>query len=293
VDKDLERVFEPFQRGEADHTRHLPGLGLGLTITKLLTNTLGGELSVTSTYGKGSTFQVRLMLGAIDRPVNLAAPTRKIQNYTGPRRTLIVVDDNDDHCAMMREILSPLDFIVLTAKSGPECLTLIEGIRPDLYFIDIRMPEMNGWELVARLREKGEVAPIIMLSANIGDGTRPDTLPDNAHNDTLTKPFDIRQIHAKLAVHLGFEWIYEQGEENKAAVRPAVIDSPTLSDLHDLIRLGEIGYVRGIEAKLALLAQDENLVPFVENARDYIRAFNMSGYDMFLRNLEQKLDDQP
>jgi hypothetical protein len=51
--------------------------------------------------------------------------------------------------------------------------------------------------------------------------------------------------------------------------------------------------VRGIEAKLALLAQDENLVPFVENARDYIRAFNMSGYDMFLRNLEQKLDDQP
>jgi len=146
---------------------------------------------------------------------------------------------------------------------------------------------------VALLREKGEVAPIIMLSANIGDGTRPDTLPDNAHNDTLTKPFDIRQIHAKLAVHLGFEWVYEQVEENKSARRPTVIDSPALSDLHDLIRLGEIGYVRGIEAKLTLLAHDENLIPFVDKARDYIRAFNMSGYDMFLRNLEQKLDDQP
>ncbi len=166
------------------------------------------------------------MLGAIDRPINLAAPTRKIRNYTGPRRTLIVVDDNDDHCALMREILSPLDFIVLTAKSGPECLTLIEGIRPDLYFIDIRMPQMNGWELVGRLRERGEAAPIIMLSANIGDGTRPDSLPDNAHNDTLAKPFDIRQIHAKLAVHLDLNWIYEESEQGKAPPRPAIMDSP-------------------------------------------------------------------
>ncbi len=290
ADKDLERVFEPFQRGETEHTRHLPGLGLGLTITKLLTNTLGGELSVTSTYGKGSTFQVRLMLSAIDRPINLAAPTRKIENYSGPRRTLIIVDDNDDHRTLMREILTPLDFIVLTAKSGPECLTLIDGISPDLYFIDIRMPEMDGWELVARLRDKGETSPIIMLSANIGDGTRPGSLPDNAHSDALTKPFDIRQIHAKLAVHLGLNWIYEEEDQRKPQPLQATITSPTITDLQDLIRLGEIGYVRGIEAKLTLLAQDESLIPFVENAREYIRAFNMSGYDMFLRDLEQKMD---
>ncbi len=291
-DEDIERAFEPFQRGEAEHVRHLPGLGLGLTITKLLTNTLGGELSVTSRYGKGSSFQVRLMLGAIDRPVNLAAPTQKIQNYSGPRRTIIVVDDNDDHCALMREILAPLDFIVLTAQNGAECLRLIEGIRPDLYFIDIRMPQMNGWELVARLREAGEKAPIIMLSANIGDGAPPATLPDNAHNDTLAKPFDLRQLHTKLALHLGLEWIYEKSDEQQLQDKASRIESPHLSDLQDLIRLGEIGYVRGIEARLTILAQDAELVPFVERARDYVRAFNMSGYDMFLRDLEQKAGQQ-
>ncbi len=290
--KDLERVFEPFQRGENEHIRHLPGLGLGLTITKLLTNTLGGELSVTSDYGKGSTFQVRLMLAPIDRPKSLTAPTRRIETYSGPRRTLIVVDDNDDHCALMREILVPLDFIVLTAKSGLECLTLIEGIRPDLYFIDIRMPEMSGWELVARLRERGESAPIIMLSANIGDVTRPATLAENAHNDTLSKPFDIRRLHDKLALHLGLEWVYATPESSPQRAPSAPLESPPLSDLQDLIRLGEIGYIKGIEAKLTILAENEKLHPFIEKARDYIRAFNMADYDAFLRNLEQKMDEQ-
>ena len=193
----------------------------------------------------------------------------------------------------MREILTPLDFVVLTAKSGPECLTLIQGIRPDLYFIDIRMPQMSGCELVERLRERREMATIIMLSANIGDGTRPHSLPDNAHSDTLVKPFDIRQIHAKLAVHLGLDWVYEENQEKKPGSVATSINSPAIADLQELIRLGEIGYVRGIEAKLYLLSQNENLTPFVEKAREYIRAFNMSGYHVFLRNLEQKMDDLP
>ncbi|WP_343315788.1 ATP-binding protein [Brucella sp. BE17] len=292
-DEDIERVFEPFERGEGEYVRHLPGLGLGLTITKLLTNTLGGDLSLTSHYGKGSRFQVRLMLSAIDRPVNLAAPTQKIIAYSGPRRTIIIVDDNDDHCSLMREILAPLDFIVLTAKNGAECLTLVDGIRPDVYFIDIRMPQMNGWELVAKLREKGEKAPIIMLSANIGDATPSDPLPDNAHNGTLGKPFDLRQLHTKLALHLGLKWIYDKNVEKKTTEKARFIKSPALSDLQDLIRLSEIGYVRGIEARLAVLAQDEQLVPFVESARDYIRAFNMSGFDMFLRQLEAEAGIRP
>ncbi len=65
---DLPRIFEPFQRGEAERVRPMPGLGLGLTITRLLTQTLGGEIAVDSERGKGSTFRVRLMLSAIDRP---------------------------------------------------------------------------------------------------------------------------------------------------------------------------------------------------------------------------------
>ncbi len=123
-EKDLPRIFEPFQRGEAEY--RMPGLGLGLTITRLLTQTLGGEISVTSEKDKGTAFKVRLMLSAVDRPAALKDPVRKIKSYHGPRRTIIVVDDNADHRDLMRELLTPLDFTVLAAASGAACLALAE-----------------------------------------------------------------------------------------------------------------------------------------------------------------------
>ncbi len=104
------------------------------------------------------------MLSAVMRA---AAPPqgKRIVGYDGSRRTLVVVDDNEDHREMMREILAPLDFIVLTAAGGAECLTLIDGIMPDLFLVDILMPGMTGWQLVSRLREAGQTAPMVMLSA--------------------------------------------------------------------------------------------------------------------------------
>jgi 2-polyprenyl-6-methoxyphenol hydroxylase-like FAD-dependent oxidoreductase len=98
------------------------------------------------------------MLSAIDRPNTAPAPERKIVSYTGPRRTIVVVDDNEDHRELMREVLAPLDFVVLTAGGGPECLTLIEGVKADLFLVDISMPGMNGWQLVERLRDAGQKA---------------------------------------------------------------------------------------------------------------------------------------
>lgn len=93
-ERDLTRIYEPFQRGEADNIRPMPGLGLGLTITKLLTNTRGRDRR-RQRKDKGSRFRVRLMLSAIDRPSTAPAPERKIVSYTGPRRAIVVVDDNE------------------------------------------------------------------------------------------------------------------------------------------------------------------------------------------------------
>ncbi|OWK24425.1 hypothetical protein AJ87_22290 [Rhizobium yanglingense] len=103
---------------------------------------------------------------------------------------------------MMREILVPLDFVMLTAGNGPDCLTLIEGIQPDLFLVDISMPGMNGWQLVSRLRESGQTSPIVMLSANIGDAAAAAD-SDGSHSDAIGKPVDIKQLRDKLALHLG------------------------------------------------------------------------------------------
>jgi signal transduction histidine kinase/purine-cytosine permease-like protein/ActR/RegA family two-component response regulator len=284
---DLPRIFEPFQRGEAEHIRPMPGLGLGLTITQLLTQTLGGEIVVDSERDKGSTFRVRLMLSAISRPTASLPSIRKIAGYAGPRRTIVVVDDNEDHRDLMREVLMPLDFVVLTAAGGMECLTLIEGIKPDLFLIDISMPGMNGWQLVTRLRDHGQTAPVIMLSANIGDGTAADT--HTGHNDTLAKPFDIRQLQDKLAVHLAIEWIYGDKLQPAPKTKPKrTMTNPGAAHVEELIRLGEIGYVRGIEAKLADLARLEENQPFTDAVKIYVQAFDLAGYANFLHNINKQ-----
>ncbi|WOS66248.1 hybrid sensor histidine kinase/response regulator [Sinorhizobium fredii] len=280
-DKDLPKIFDPFQRGDAEH--RMPGLGLGLTITRLLTQTLGGEISVTSEKDKGTAFKVRLMLSAVDRPAALKDPVRKIRSYRGPHRTILVVDDNADHRDLMREVLAPLDFTVLTAANGADCLALLEGTRPDLFLIDISMPGMNGWELVTRLREAGQTAPAIMLSANIGDGTAAGVI---GHNDTLAKPFGVRQLTDKLAIHLGLEWIHAGDvKELSPGGKTGAVTSPGDHHVKELIQLGEIGYVRGIEAKLTEIALNPEHQPFAEAVRAYVQAFDLSGYDAFLKRL--------
>ncbi|WP_333900771.1 hybrid sensor histidine kinase/response regulator, partial [Agrobacterium pusense] len=286
AEKDLARIYEPFQRGEAESVRPMPGLGLGLTITRLLTNTLGGEISVSSEKDKGSTFRVRLMLSAVHRPSTAPAPEKTIRSYSGPRRTIVVVDDNEDHRELMRQVLSPLDFVVLTAQSGPECLTLIEGVKPDLFLIDISMPGMTGWQLVTKLREAGQTAPLIMLSANIGDGTVAGAGDDN-HNDAIAKPVDIRHLCDRLAVHLGLKWIYDTDLPPAPEPQPpAEIVHPGAIHIQDLQRLGEIGYIRGIEAKLADLARNTENLPFTQELGAYVQAFDLAGYAHFLKRFE-------
>lgn len=283
-EKDLNRIYEPFQRGEADNIRPMPGLGLGLTITKLLTNTLGGEISVTSERDKGSTFKVRLMLSTIDRPNTAPAPERKIVSYTGPRRTIVVVDDNEDHRELMREVLAPLDFVVLTAAGGTECLTLIQGVKPDLFLVDISMPGMNGWQLVEKLRDAGQTAPILMLSANVGDAPAPG---GEGHDDAIAKPVDISRLRDKLARFLGLDWIYA---DDPRLVQPTLRQdrplSPGAVHLEELISLCDIGYVRGIEAKLAELGSLGSNPAFIETARAHVQAFDMAGLRSFLTSFE-------
>ncbi|MDI7862134.1 ATP-binding protein [Rhizobiaceae bacterium n13] len=288
AEKDLARIYEPFQRGEADSVRPMPGLGLGLTITRLLTNTLGGEVSVESARDVGSTFKVRLMLSAVERPNTAPAPERKIVSYSGHRRTIVVVDDNEDHRDLMREVLSPLDFVVLTAASGTDCLTLIEGVVPDLFLVDISMPGMNGWQLSSRLREIGHAAPILMVSANIGDGAL--SGGEDSHNDAIAKPVDIRQLVDRLAAHLGLEWIYADDAPvlSRIDTTPATPESPGHNHVLELMRLGEIGYIRGIEAKLDDLARHEANQPFTEALGAYVQAFDLNGYLQFLQGFDNE-----
>ncbi len=286
------KVFEPFGRGEEVKARQTPGLGLGLTITKLLTETLGGAIALSSEDGKGATFEVRLMLAAVDHPRKSRAPKQKITGYDGPRKTVAVVDDNPDHRALVREILEPLGFIVEAAENGGNCLDRPADRKPDLYLIDILMPGMNGWELAAALRQRGDTAPVIMLSANIGDGALRPSGPDQ-HDDTLAKPFDLQQLLDKLQKHLDLRWL-ETAPPAAADPRPARTApagtvakpvSPSPTHLRELISLGEIGYIHGIESKLTELADNPGHTDLVAALRGHLKQFDFDSYTKVLEEL--------
>jgi signal transduction histidine kinase/CheY-like chemotaxis protein len=278
---DLERIFQPFERARTARAKATTGTGLGLTITKLLTNVMGGDLTVSSEVGKGSCFRVKLLLSEVSRPRIVSTKEDRVRGYVGPRQTILVVDDNETQRDLVRELLTPLGFDMLSASSGRECLTLAEQSKPNLILLDIAMPEMDGWQVAQRLRRSSrERAAIVMLSANAIDPSRlleGDPLCD----DYLMKPIDLRQLLKKIHALLNIEWTYEAEIERPSA--PAAILSsisvPPGDDIDELIGLGEIGHVRRILEKLhEIESSSPHCGDFVAQMRSIVNAFDLKRY---------------
>jgi len=276
---DLERIFEPFERGR-HHGGFVPGIGLGLTITKLLSEIMGGDISVTSTLGEGSSFKVRLMLSASSQTGLEAARETQIIGYEGPRRTIIVADDEPAHRELMHEILIPLGFILLSTRDGEECLNLAAHCEPDLFLLDIAMPGMDGWELVRRLRKMGhERVPIIMVSANAGEGSQTRGA-DDGHDGYLIKPIIIAQLLEMIGARLQLEWIKSaELVSNGSDSMPSFMDVPERRHIEELAQLGRIGYVRGIHEKLDEIEElDPSYAAFATYLRSCIKDFDVKLY---------------
>src|SRR5690606_5634935 len=149
--EDLQRVFKPFERGNAAQVRSIPGTGLGLTITQLLTQVMGGEINVRSTPGEGTVVTVRLLLSEAMQPAG-GARTRQVRGYQGLRRRILVVDDDASHVQVMRSLLHPLDFEVESAGTGAEAVKVAAHFRPDLALVDLSLPDITGWDVVRPFR---------------------------------------------------------------------------------------------------------------------------------------------
>ena len=275
--EDLGRIFEPFERLAQPSADAAPGTGLGLTITKLLTEIMGGGISVTSELDRGSVFRVKLMLSEVTQPRTIAPTERRPLGYAGQRRTLVVADDDPAHRGLIEEILGPLGFILLSASDGPSCLAFAAQCRPDLFLLDVSMPGMDGWELARRLRQAGHAdAAILMISANAGE-VAPATLLEAIHDGYLVKPINLAQLLETIGRLLAVEWLYERAEPPPLALVPGSI--PSRRHIEDLRQLGEIGYVRGIQAKLDEIASAHPAHEvFVKQMRLLVRDMKLSQY---------------
>ena len=240
---------------------------------------MGGEITLTSTPGQGTSARVKLFLSRVARPRAAAPGERRITGYQGRRRTVIVTDDDPAHRDLMQDVLAPLGFIIFTAPDGPSCLTLAAECDPDLVLLDIVMPGLGGWEVAERLRAgRAGRAAILMLSANVGDIGHLRKGGD-CHDGMIAKPVDISQLLDHIRAVLDLEWDFGPQDMVPAALPVALGRLPSPERVAELMKLGRIGHVKAIEAILAEIEQaDPAVTAFTGRLRSLVKDFDLRRY---------------
>lgn len=262
---DLERIFHPFERANNNNV-HTPGTGLGLTIVHLLSDIMGGNVEVKSTPGVGSQFTISLMLAPTNSPALTSSPQSSIIGYRDTIKTVMIVDDQHAHRTLISDLLTPLGFIVLEAHSAKRCLDMLDQSHPDIFLLDVSMPEIDGLSLAKTIRSRAITTPIIMISA---DAQEHNTIaaPNSPHNAYMVKPIKITALLDKIATLLTLKWVYKNvTPTNTDFVSSEYITNadikwniPEHPYVNQLISYSEIGYAKGFLDVLTK-ASDENIL---------------------------------
>jgi CheY-like chemotaxis protein/nitrogen-specific signal transduction histidine kinase len=183
----VERLFEPFSQADRSTTRKFGGTGLGLAITRSFCRMMGGDVTVESEPGKGTTFTIRLPLSGKteERPAAEARPEKVDRPRAG---TVLVIDDDPAARDLMRRFLTREGFGAVVAESGEEGLRLAREARPNVITLDVMMPKMDGWSVLQQIKADPELreTPVIMVTI-VDDKNLGYTL---GAADYLTKPVD-------------------------------------------------------------------------------------------------------
>ncbi|HEY9597009.1 MAG TPA: ATP-binding protein, partial [Cyanophyceae cyanobacterium] len=324
----LEEIFLPFhQVGEG--RRMQEGTGLGLAISQKLVQMMGGEIKVESSPGKGTVFSLELDLPGVSEWAT-AAPEKTgiIIGFKGSKRRVLVVDDRRENRSVLVNLLNPLGFEVLEARDGQEALHKAVEFKPDIIFMDLVMPVMNGFAATERLRQEAHLknTVIIATSASVLDCDRWSSR-EMGCNDFLSKPIQLKELLEQLQDHLGLEWIYEQpgvstdtlngasSQLEATEINPTFLSSsndssggkqpttnneqltsprliaPPAEELAILFDLAKRGNLRGIQERAMKLEQlDAQFVPFAHQLRQLAKGFQERKIREFIKNYMENVE---
>ncbi len=162
TEEQLAKLFQRFQQADASTTRKFGGTGLGLSLTRVFSHLLGGDVNVTSVPNQGSTFTITLPV-TLPAPV---APQETAPDLPGDRETVLVIDDDQTQRELASRFLERTGFAPVTAPDGATGLTLARELQPHAILLDVTMPGLDGWSVLNALKADPVTAeiPVIMVS---------------------------------------------------------------------------------------------------------------------------------
>lgn len=263
--EEIDTIFDAFVQAGAGR-KSTSGTGLGLTISHKLLEIMGGEIAVTSTLGKGSTFRFTLPAyptSGVDIP-----PEQNHRLIIGlapgqSQRRILVVDDQLENRLLMVRLLTQLGLEVREASNGQEGVQIWQDWQPDLIWMDIRMPVLDGYEATKQIRaiEQDRASIIIALTAQASQSDRSLALTAGC-NDYISKPFREETLFLKMAEYLDLKYIYAESSDLTEPQTSQDRPSAMLLSLPDLIRLPE-AWVKDLE-EAAVCGDDRAVVNLVE-----------------------------
>jgi CheY-like chemotaxis protein len=202
TEEQLGRLFQAFTQADASTTRKYGGTGLGLVISRKFCQMMGGDITVESRAGVGTTFTVDLPAEVRELAEEIPAPAAaKSAQPGGKAKTVLVIDDDPDAADLMARALERSGFATLRASKGGDGIELARKKKPDAITLDVMMPGMDGWSVLSVLKGDPATAkiPVVMVTMlqdrQLGFALGAD--------DFLTKPVDAEKLRGVIAKHAG------------------------------------------------------------------------------------------
>jgi signal transduction histidine kinase/CheY-like chemotaxis protein len=271
AEEEKDKLFRYFVQTESG--KHIKsGTGLGLAISQDYAKMLDGEITVRSSLGEGSTFCLKIKIKEGEEELKTEIPKRYVtglepeQGQNIPR--ILVAEDMEENRLLLVKLLKLIGLNVREAVNGKEVLEIFEEWKPDLIWMDIRMPVMDGLEATRLIKaaEQGKQTKIVALSAHVLGEERKDIFAAGC-DDFVAKPFREMEIFDIMEKHLGLKYIYEEiePEQNTPELPLNIVlnlhslDTGLCSELNravtntDAIKITEIaGRIKQKEPSLAL-----------------------------------------
>ena len=280
--EERQAILEPFHQGDQGVVKG--GTGLGLTLSQRQIQVMGGELEITSQPGEGSRFAFSVVLppAAASAPAGLRQQ-RVLRLAPGEHVDALVVDDVEDSRDVLRRLLEVAGVTVRVAEDGRAALARVQERPPDIVFMDVRMPTMDGAEALHHMKQTWCDERIVCLAVTASDRLRRQA--DDAtfgFDGLITKPFHVDEIYAMIERHLGVSFEREPlASEETAAPRVAPdLEAVSIAQpLHErLQRAAQVNAVTEIEAGIAELRQgDEPARRLADYLQDRLDHYDTQG----------------